>query len=154
MIVCIAWQVYCTAWGAMVHVYCSQRNRCGSASWCNNVSCNHCSDLSVTIVIYCRGTEKQHVAYDYATRLHIGQVECEVSGCGYSDITWSYYTMKRLIGRAMGEMSVKSGAAPLLLTSCEYLNISVCPSTTAANSVCYITWCCLCVLLWWCSLMS
>ena len=32
---------------------------------------------------HCRGTEKQHVAYDYATRLHIGQVECEVSGCGY-----------------------------------------------------------------------
>ena len=29
-----------------------------------------------------RGTEKQHVANDYATRLHIGQVECEVSGRG------------------------------------------------------------------------
>ena len=24
------------------------------------------------------GTEKQHVANDYAERLHIGQVECEV----------------------------------------------------------------------------
>ena len=27
----------------------------------------------------CSGTEKQHVADDYAKRLHIGQVECEVS---------------------------------------------------------------------------
>ena len=29
--------------------------------------------------ILCSGTEKQHVADDYAKRLHIGQVECEVS---------------------------------------------------------------------------
>ena len=27
------------------------------------------------------GTEKQHVANDYAERLHIGQVECEVIIC-------------------------------------------------------------------------
>ena len=26
------------------------------------------------------GTEKQHVADDYAKRLHIGQVECQVHG--------------------------------------------------------------------------
>ena len=30
------------------------------------------------ILLICSGTEKQHVAYDYAMRLHIGQVECEV----------------------------------------------------------------------------
>ena len=26
-----------------------------------------------------RGTEKQHVADDYARRLHVGQVECQVT---------------------------------------------------------------------------
>ena len=26
----------------------------------------------------CSGTEKQHVANDYAERLHIGQTDCEV----------------------------------------------------------------------------
>ena len=35
-------------------------------------------------------------------------------------------------------MAVKSGAAPLQLSTCEYLNISVCPSTSAVDAVSYI----------------
>ena len=34
--------------------------------------------LSTHHIDYHSGTEKQHVANDYAKRLHIGQVECEV----------------------------------------------------------------------------
>ncbi|XP_065912002.1 lysosomal alpha-mannosidase-like isoform X1 [Dysidea avara] len=60
------------------------------------------------------GTEKQHVADDYAKRLHIGQVECE-----------------QLVQQSIGEMSRKSSSvAPLKLETCEYLNISVCPPTS------------------------
>lgn len=39
---------------------------------------------------------------------------------------------------AIGEMSVKT-SSPLNLTTCEYLNISVCPATTNVDSVSYWT---------------
>ncbi|XP_065910012.1 lysosomal alpha-mannosidase-like [Dysidea avara] len=64
------------------------------------------------------GTEKQHVANDYAKRLHIGQVECE-----------------QMVTMAVGDMAKKTHAAPSLkLSTCEYLNISVCPATSSADS--------------------
>ena len=67
------------------------------------------------------GTEKQYVAYDYALRLHIGQVECET-----------------LIADVVGAIvSNKSGAPPPQFQSCEYLNISICPTTEEGN-VCII----------------
>ena len=49
------------------------------------------------------GTEKQYVAYDYAVRLHIGQVECET-----------------LIADVIGAIvSNKSGTPPPQFQSCE-----------------------------------
>ncbi|XP_065912001.1 lysosomal alpha-mannosidase-like [Dysidea avara] len=63
------------------------------------------------------GTEKQHVAKNYAQRLHIGQVECE-----------------QLVQQSIGEMSRKSSSvAPLKLETCEYLNISVCSPTNSSE---------------------
>ena len=67
------------------------------------------------------GTEKQHVANDYAKRLHMGQVECETV---ISDIAGEF-------------MAGKSGGAQPSLKYCEYLNISVCPSSESVSSVSY-----------------
>ena len=65
----------------------------------------------------CSGTEKQHVADDYAKRLHAGQVECT-----------------QLMHKALNKLATKPGSPSLQLQSCEYLNISVCPATET-NSV-------------------
>ena len=54
------------------------------------------------------GTEKQHVANDYAMRLHIGQVECQ-----------------SVISSSLNKLSFQS--KPQNWEFCEYLNISVCP---------------------------
>ena len=55
------------------------------------------------------GTEKQHVANDYAMRLHIGETEC-----------------MRIVSDSASKLTDKAGAAPLLFEFCEYLNVSVC----------------------------
>lgn len=59
----------------------------------------------------CSGTEKQHVADDYAKRLHMGQVECT-----------------DLMGQAISKLSARSSSS-LNFQYCEYLNISVCNAT-------------------------
>ena len=74
----------------------------------------YCSSLSLSL---CSGTEKQHVADDYAKRLHAGQVECT-----------------QLMHEALNKLATKPGSPSLQLQSCEYLNISVCPATET-NSV-------------------
>lgn len=60
-----------------------------------------------------RGTEKQHVANDYAKRLSIGQHECESL---IADVATSY-------------ISQRSGSSPPPLEACEQLNVSICPVT-------------------------
>ena len=65
------------------------------------------------------GTEKQHVANDYAMRLHIGQAEC-----------------MRVVSDSMSKLTDKTGSAPLLFEFCEYLNVSVCePSESGSFDV-------------------
>ena len=66
-----------------------------------------------------RGTEKQHVADDYAKRLHIGQVECQ-------DL------IQDVVG---GYISEKSGIKPPKFEFCEKLNISVCNITETSGNV-------------------
>ena len=72
------------------------------------------------------GTSKQHVAYDYAKRLHIGQVECE-----------------ELMGYALSDLAAKDGSPPLDLQFCEYLNISVCSASQndSFNIIAYSPYC-------------
>ncbi len=65
------------------------------------------------------GTEKQHVANDYAKRLHRGQAECTS-------------LLNEVIG---GHMKSKSGGAAPDLQYCEYLNISVCSASSDGDSV-------------------
>lgn len=60
-----------------------------------------------------RGTEKQHVADDYAKRLSIGQYECEGL---IADVASNY-------------ISRKSGSTPPPFQTCELLNVSICPAT-------------------------
>lgn len=44
--------------------------------------------------------------------------------------------IQQLVGMALGEMSVKAaGSTPLQLTTCEYLNISVCSATSGVDAV-------------------
>ena len=63
------------------------------------------------------GTEKQHVANDYAKRLHIGQVDCT-----------------NLMAEVAGAyMTSKSGGATPTLQYCEYLNVSVCPGSEESS---------------------
>ena len=62
------------------------------------------------------GTEKQHVANDYAMRLHIGQTEC-----------------MRVVSDSMSKLTDKAGSAPLLFEFCEYLNISVCEASESGS---------------------
>lgn len=58
------------------------------------------------------GTEKQHVADDYAHMLHNGEVEC-----------------REVVSTALNAMLTKKSGTPMNLKFCEYLNISVCPSS-------------------------
>ena len=67
-------------------------------------------------VLLIRGTEKQHVADDYAERLHIGQVECQ-----------------EVMATVLNDLFVKTNAPKMDLSFCEYLNISVCPITESGN---------------------
>ena len=62
------------------------------------------------------GTEKQHVADDYAMRLHIGQVQCQ-----------------SIIGASLNKYVPKEGSGPLTWEFCEYLNISVCPQSQSGS---------------------
>ena len=55
------------------------------------------------------GTEKQHVANDYAMRLHIGETEC-----------------MRIVSDSASKLTDKAGVAPLIFEFCEYLNVSIC----------------------------
>ena len=71
----------------------------------------------VLISNHYRGTEKQHVADDYAKRLSIGQVECAAL---VADVAGAY-------------VSSKSGSSSPEFQSCEYLNISICPATEQGN---------------------
>ena len=73
--------------------------------------------LCIQCCFHCRGTEKQHVAYDYAKRLHIGQAECETL---VQDVAGAF-----IVG--------KSGSSPPGFQSCEYLNVSICPATEQGN---------------------
>lgn len=66
--------------------------------------------VSYLLIYSCSGTEKQHVADDYAKRLHIGEVEC-----------------RDLMSAAFNIMAVKGGPSNVNFTFCEYLNISICP---------------------------
>lgn len=59
------------------------------------------------------GTEKQHVADDYAKRLSIGQRECERL---VADVASNY-------------ISGKSGIVAPSFQTCELLNVSICPAT-------------------------
>lgn len=66
-----------------------------------------------------RGTERQHVADDYAKRLHIGGTEC-----------------LGLIQDVVGSLVTGSAAAaPPKMTFCEYLNVSICPAVEKEHSV-------------------
>ncbi|KAI8485033.1 mannose metabolic process [Branchiostoma belcheri] len=56
------------------------------------------------------GTEKQHVANDYAMRLHAGAVECQV-----------------ITSMTLQQRMAKDSALPPIPEFCNYLNISVCP---------------------------
>ncbi len=65
------------------------------------------------------GTEKQHVANDYAKHLHIGAVDC------YG-----------VIAEAAGQLLTTGESSDLPeIERCEYLNISVCPASET-NNVC------------------
>ena len=63
------------------------------------------------------GTEKQHVADDYAKRLHVGEVEC-----------------RSVMATVLNDLAAKGTNAPKMdLSFCEYLNISVCPVTEGGD---------------------
>ena len=68
--------------------------------------------LLLLLLLLLSGTEKQHVADDYAKRLHIGQVECG-----------------NLMGQVISELAAKPGSPGLQFQFCEYINISVCPAS-------------------------
>ena len=68
-------------------------------------------------LLICSGTEKQHVADDYAKRLHIGEVECH-----------------SVMATVLNDLAAKGTNAPKMdLSFCEYLNISVCPVTEGGD---------------------
>ncbi|XP_078576535.1 lysosomal alpha-mannosidase-like [Branchiostoma floridae x Branchiostoma japonicum] len=58
------------------------------------------------------GTEKQHVAYDYAMRLHAGAVECQ-----------------EVVSHALAGKMKKGSVEPPAAQFCAYLNVSICPTT-------------------------
>ena len=63
------------------------------------------------------GTEKQHVADDYAKRLHVGEVEC-----------------RSVMATVLNDLAVKGTNTPKMdLRFCEYLNVSVCPVTEGGD---------------------
>ena len=67
--------------------------------------------------VFCSGTEKQHVANDYAKRLSIGQAECEA-----------------LVGDVAGAyVSGKSGSTPPKFQMCPLLNVSICSVAEDGN---------------------
>jgi len=68
-----------------------------------------------------RGTEMQHVADDYAARLHAGSVQCQ-------------QLLQDVLGSVMVGASDASSLPALLY--CEYLNVSLCPLVDEAKEVC------------------
>ena len=78
---------------------------------------------SFLLILFYSGTEKQHVADDYAKRLHIGEVEC-----------------RGVMSAAFNIIAVKDGPSNVNFTFCEYLNISICPvSETGEVRIVYCT---------------
>ncbi len=67
-----------------------------------------------------RGTERQHVANDYAKRLHMGSVECQT-------------LVQDVVGAIMSMGT--AAVTPPNLVFCEYLNVSVCPAVEKETSV-------------------
>ena len=93
-----------------------------------------------------RGTERQKVANDYAKRLHIGQVQCQVHTCSLHTCTYIhvYVCMCLVMGYMYVQFCSVQGLMNDYLTTylssfenatspsfqfCEYLNISVCPAS-------------------------
>jgi hypothetical protein len=68
----------------------------------------------------CRGTERQHVANDYAKRLHIGSTQCQG-------------LIHDVLGSLIGSKSAEY--LPPLMVFCEYLNASICPEVEKEHSV-------------------
>ncbi|XP_028398027.1 lysosomal alpha-mannosidase-like [Dendronephthya gigantea] len=62
------------------------------------------------------GTEKQHVAYDYAKRLAMGAQQCKMA-----------------INSALNQVIQPAHLTDVQYTFCDYLNISVCPATEATK---------------------
>ncbi|XP_019622068.1 PREDICTED: lysosomal alpha-mannosidase-like [Branchiostoma belcheri] len=95
------------------------------------------------------GTEKQHVANDYAMRLHAGAVECQVTLlyllqhdsllCSFAFQTtraYQTYIMRIMclndlviVSMTLQQRMAKDSALPPIPEFCNYLNISVCPVT-------------------------
>ena len=69
------------------------------------------------MIMYDSGTEKQHVADDYAKRLHVGEVEC-----------------RSVMATVLNDLAAKGTNTPKMdLRFCEYLNVSVCPVTEGGD---------------------
>ncbi len=73
----------------------------------------------IIMCLYFRGTEMQHVADDYAARLHAGSMQCQSLA---NDVLSS-------------AMAVAGGVFQSLMVHCEYLNISMCYITEEATQV-------------------
>ena len=69
----------------------------------------------IVITFFNSGTEKQHVADDYAKRLHIGEAECN-----------------EVVAAALNSL-VSKDKDKMDFHFCEYLNISACPSSESGN---------------------
>ena len=69
--------------------------------------------------LFLSGTERQHVADDYAKRLHIGEVEC-----------------REVVSSALNSMLTEADENKMDFSFCEYLNISACPSSESGNVGC------------------
>ena len=85
--------------------------------------------LQLLPACFCRGTEKQHVAYDYAERLSRGAAECNA-------LIADVFMASLVSGKGKREeMKGKEGnfsSSPKLET-CPYLNVSICPATETNN---------------------
>lgn len=69
-----------------------------------------------------RGTEKQHVAYDYAKRLSEGAAECSAL---IADVLAAHLVTK--------EGTEKRTDSVPAIETCSLLNVSICPATETNN---------------------
>ena len=69
-----------------------------------------------------RGTEKQHVAYDYAKRLSEGAAECSAL---IADVLAAHLVTKK--GAEKRKESIPA------IETCSLLNVSICPATETNN---------------------